>query len=169
MLSLLLALSVVLLVLAVAHDQVAYAPLRRAIREGRLDPTTSDSPRVWTGKGMGTHPEATYRYWPYELTEGEILVLHGQVDPDLVYHSITLYDRRLQSVPSTGPTFLTGEALPREVDGGYTLTLSWKDPGCRPWLDVSRCPKGVVFERQLLRASHTGDAESFNRVRREAF
>lgn len=142
------AMAVCLLLAAVAHDRVAYAPLRRAVRDGRLDARVGGSLRSWRGSGMAEHPEAEYRYVAYEVPPGTRAIVRGRLDPRGRYYAIAVYDRWMQSLSSPGPTFQSASALEVGPDGAFTLVLAHEDPGV-PWLDVSAAPRGVLFERHL--------------------
>lgn len=145
-------LAICLALAAIAHDRLAYEPLRRALRDGRLDPAPGGLLRTWRGSGMAEHPEATYRYVPYDVPRGTTAIVRGRLDPAGRYFSIAVYDLWLQSARARGPTWVSTDSLHAGADGSFTLVLAHTDPGV-PWLDVSTAPRGVLFERHLGGAS----------------
>lgn len=136
----------------VAFDAIAYGSLRRAVRRGVLDATPSDQMRPVRMNALGQNPDITYRYAVYELGPGQAARVRGKIDPDAIYFSIAIYDSLFQSIlpeRSRGPTLLTERELTPDDGGTFTLVVAPRDPGTRPWLDVSAAPRGILFERHI--------------------
>lgn len=133
-----------------AFDAVAYRSLRRAVARGDLSEVPGDRVRPVTLRALGVNPEITYRYTALALPPGRAAIVRGEVHPDATYTSVMVYDRLLQSViDATGPTLVSDRELVCDAAGRFTLVLAHRDPGHRPWLDVSTVPDGILFERHI--------------------
>lgn len=135
-----------------AFDAAAYRSLRRAVQRGDLSDIPSEEVRPVRMNALGQNPDITYRYTAYEIPQGKAAVMRGRVHPNATYTSIMVYDRLLQSIRperTTGPTWVNKEGLQLDPRGCFELVLAHRDPGDRPWLDVSGAPRGIVFERHI--------------------
>ncbi|MCB9671577.1 MAG: hypothetical protein H6736_08460 [Alphaproteobacteria bacterium] len=130
-----------------AVHQITVASLHRAVRRGQIDPRPGTVVRPVRLAALGVNPDAHYRYVPYDVPPGTVLLLDGRAHPMRTYLSLALYDRNLQSSPGRGgPTWVVDP--PVDTEGRFALALAHSDPGM-PWLDVSAHPRGVLLERHL--------------------
>lgn len=121
---------------------VAYAPIVRARRRGRWDPTPTPAVmHTFPENAIGAAPGSAYLYAGYALRPDEALVIEGTIDPDATYASLTLYDLYLQGIP--GRTHLADRDLGRT----WRVVVAHEDRGFARFLDCSALPRGVVAFR----------------------
>ena len=96
--------------------------------------------------------DIAYSMGPYELGDGEALVLEGRL-PECAFANVVLWNRYMQSFEYRDRRVsLNREQIRLESDGRYRIVISATDPGLPNgnWLDTEASSKGTIFWRFLL-------------------
>jgi hypothetical protein len=127
-----------------------YARNGPAIDFASSEPNRFGPPSGWSGE-PGQGPVDQSNLWaPFELGEGEALVIEGRFPP-CRFANLVVWNRHLQSLGRPGTRASLNRRQTRlEADGRFRIVVAHEDPGLPNWLDTGGEKKGVVFVRYLL-------------------
>jgi hypothetical protein len=87
---------------------------------------------------------------PFELDEGEALVIEGRFPP-CAFANVVLWNQHLQALEFRDRRISLNRAQTRlEEDGSFRIVVAREDPGVPNWLDTEGHRTGTIFWRFLL-------------------
>jgi hypothetical protein len=94
--------------------------------------------------------DIAYSMGPFELDEGEALVIEGRFPP-CAFANVVLWNQHLQALEFRDRRISLNRAQTRlEEDGSFRIVVAREDPGVPNWLDTEGHRTGTIFWRFLL-------------------
>ena len=94
--------------------------------------------------------DIAYSMGPFELAEGEALLMEGRIPP-CAFANVVLWNRFMQAFEYRDRRVsLNREQIEFEDDGSFRLIVADRDPGLPNWLDTEGRREGTIFWRFLL-------------------